>query len=171
MVADRQNESFADFLAKVVEKRISPVVKCLLDGSVDVRVVPDEVIGNARSELGSVIEDWEEVSEFYEIFGDSTAVVNCRGEILEEFSNVHNTEADACGSTLLEVSNSVFNINDEWVSAVHTSEQVCEVVFMDNSIHEASENVDDINGAEGLYLLKAHHGNANGDQTLFKHHF
>ena len=95
MVPDCKYESITEFFAEVVVEGVVPVLEGGLDVAVDVTVVPEEVVGDSLGEKAWVTEDREELAELGEVVGDTSAVVDGGGEILEQFSNVHNTMSNA----------------------------------------------------------------------------
>jgi ribosomal protein L25 (general stress protein Ctc) len=105
------------------------------------------------SKESGVSEDREEVSESGEVVGDTTAVVYGRREVLQELANVHDSFSDADRATLFEVSNHVFDVSDESVSAVHAAKQVVKVICVQNAVHDTCEHSDNIDTVEGNSLV------------------
>jgi hypothetical protein len=89
VIADGKNECNTDFFAEVVVEAQIPVADCSTDGTINVAVVPDEIVGNARGQSCWITKDGEEFTKLVEVIGDATAVVNCGGEVLKELANSH----------------------------------------------------------------------------------
>ncbi len=121
VVSKSKDESLADLLTEVEIVTAVPVLDGGLNIGVDLRVVPEEVVGESLGEEAGVAEDGEELSELGKVIGDPSAVVTGGREVLEELANVHDTFADPNGAALLEVGHSVLNVGDHAVSAGHAA--------------------------------------------------
>ena len=121
MVTDGEGKGLTDLISETVVVCGVPVLKCGLDVGIDLGVVPEKVVGDALGEDGGGSEDSEELTELLEVLWDAAAVVASRGQVLEEFADVHDALADTNGATCLEVSDSALDVSDKGVSAGHAS--------------------------------------------------
>ena len=172
VVTNGEGECLTDLVSEAVVVCGVPVLKSLLNVSIDLRVVPEEVVGDALCEDSGGREDCEELAELLEVLGDAATVVASRGEVLEELSNVHDSLADADCATCLEVNDCALDVSNEGVSAAHATEQVVQVVLVKDSVHHSCEHSDHIATVEGVdWLLETHQSNACCENSLLNHLF
>ena len=95
MVTDGKNKSISEFFAEIVVQAVVPVSEGSLDGTIDVGIVPQEVVGDSLGKGSAVSKDGEEFAELGEVIGDATTVVDGGREVLKEFADVHDAMGDA----------------------------------------------------------------------------
>ena len=95
MVTDGKNESVSELFAEIVVQAVVPVSEGSLDGTVDVGIVPKQVVGDSLGKGSAVSEDGEEFTELGEVIVDATTVVDGGREVLKEFADVHDAMGDA----------------------------------------------------------------------------
>ena len=83
MVTNGKNESISEFFAEIVVQAVVPVSEGSLDGTVDVAIVPQQVVGDSLGKGSGVSKDGEEFSELGEVIGDAAAVVDGGREVLK----------------------------------------------------------------------------------------
>jgi hypothetical protein len=147
VVADSEDEGFTYGGSEVEEIGLGPEGLGLGEVGHDVGVVPEEVVLEALLEEGGVAEDGEELAELVEVLGDFAAVVGGNGNLIDEVLHVEDAGGDAPEGALGEVVHSVLNVGHHSLGTVHAAEQVVEVVFVDDAVHDTGEDLDDsLNG-------------------------
>ena len=153
------NKCLTNLLSEFEILALIPWVECVLDVSVDLRVVPEEVVWDSLEEDGRVKEDLSPVSELVEVVADHVALSQVLGQLVDDLSHDFNAAGVARDAACLEVSDHLGELVGEGVSALHAGEQVVQVVLVDDTVDDTGGDFDDVGAGEGVGGLHGEGGN------------
>ena len=92
------------------------------------------------------------MTELGKIIIDRCASVQILRKFIDNLGKCHNTWGNFDDSSLLEVTNSFFELICELVGTLHASLELSEVILMDHTVHDTSNYADNITASEGISL-------------------